>query len=216
MSEDRGPWMETFTGKRFYPLDPRCEDISIFDIAHALSNICRFGGHCKHYYSVAQHCIVGSDWIFKDRQSDRLAMLFLIHDAAEAYIGDMVRPLKTLKDLKLFRDIETIILYEAIYNYVGIDVPSRNERHIIEKFDNLMLCEEAFHLTMNKTLHWDNEYVEDQPEGHVNPDSLGEISRHAIEKMYLEDFFSLYSKLFDKLHKDDNIHTLKEDHAKET
>jgi len=215
MSGDRGPWMETFTGKRFYPLDPGYGSVSIIDIAHALSNICRFGGHTKHYYSVAQHCITGADWVFEQTKSDRLAMLFLLHDAAEAYVGDMIRPIKSIPEFHFFKTIESGVI-RSIYNYAGIDWATTEEEVIIKKFDNLMLAEEGFHLTENKTLSWDTQYQPEQPEGHVNPDSLTEISRYAIEKIYLEDFFSLYLKLFGKVHKDDNIHTLKEDHAKET
>lgn len=83
-----GGWMRTWTGRKFWPLDPRPEDVSIEDIAHALANICRFGGHCP-FYSVAQHSVLVSRLV-----SERLKPLALLHDAAEAYVGDMVRPLK--------------------------------------------------------------------------------------------------------------------------
>ena len=81
-----GDWFLTYTGKQFWPLDPRPDDICIEDIAHALSNICRFGGHVKNFYSVAQHSLL----------VHKICPTFqaLMHDATEAYIGDMVRPLK--------------------------------------------------------------------------------------------------------------------------
>lgn len=84
-----GNWMQTYTGRAFYPLDPRPEEISELDIAHALSHICRFGGHSTRFYSVAEHSILVSRSV-----SEENALYGLLHDAAEAYLGDMIRPLK--------------------------------------------------------------------------------------------------------------------------
>ncbi len=100
MRARKGDWSQTFTGKRFYALDPRADDICIEDIAHALSLICRFGGHSSEFYSVAQHSILVAEVVQGTERDpnlgwDRLATRAgLLHDAAEAYVGDMVRPLK--------------------------------------------------------------------------------------------------------------------------
>jgi len=83
-----GDWFTTYTGKKFYPVDPHPDDICIWDIAHALARICRFGGHVQEFYSVAQHSVLVSD----DCSSAPLQAL--LHDATEAYVGDVVRPLK--------------------------------------------------------------------------------------------------------------------------
>lgn len=56
-TERAGDWMQTFTGRQFWPMDPRPEDLDILDIAHALSLLCRFGGHCQRFYSVAEHSV---------------------------------------------------------------------------------------------------------------------------------------------------------------
>src|ERR1700724_2684254 len=93
-----GGWQQTFTGRRFYPLSPRVEDVCIEDIAHALSNICRYGGHCREFYSVAQHCNMVSDWM------PEFKLEGLLHDSPEAYIGDMVRPVKHSAEMKAFRE----------------------------------------------------------------------------------------------------------------
>jgi hypothetical protein len=85
----RGDWMQTFTGLAFYPMDPRVEDIRIQDIAHSLGMICRYGGHVKRFYSVAEHCVLMSQAVAPEN-----ALWALLHDATEAYVGDMVRPLK--------------------------------------------------------------------------------------------------------------------------
>jgi hypothetical protein len=92
-SEERpkpfGDWMQTYSGRQFWPLDPRPEDVCIEDIAHALSLISRFGGHTRGFYSVADHSVFVSKLV-----PGNYAAWGLLHDAAEAYIGDIIRPLK--------------------------------------------------------------------------------------------------------------------------
>lgn len=85
----RGDWMQTYTGRAFWPLDPRAEELHPADIAHSLSQQCRFAGHCSSFYSVAQHSlIVASIAPYKYR------LEALLHDAAEAYLVDLPRPVK--------------------------------------------------------------------------------------------------------------------------
>lgn len=86
----RGDWMQTYTGRKFYPMDPQAEDINPDDIAHALSLLCRYNGHVRRFYSVAEHCVLMSLAV---PQED--ALWALLHDATEAYVGDMIRPLKS-------------------------------------------------------------------------------------------------------------------------
>lgn len=82
--------IRTFTGKYFDPFNPNPALINIVDIAHALNNIPRFAGHTKYRYSVAQHCLNMST--FFDNPHDKLAAL--LHDASEAYLLDMPKPIK--------------------------------------------------------------------------------------------------------------------------
>jgi 5'-deoxynucleotidase YfbR-like HD superfamily hydrolase len=84
-----GGWFQTWSGRRFYPADPRVEDVCLGDIAHALARICRFNGHVRDTYSVAQHCVLVSELVLPD-----LALHGLLHDAAEAYTGDLIAPMK--------------------------------------------------------------------------------------------------------------------------
>src|SRR5712664_1181267 len=86
---DRGPWIETFTGHAFYLLDPRPEDILIEDIAHALSQACRFTCHTRRFYSVAEHSYHIAVLCEKEYKLGGL-----LDDAEETYLGDMNRPLK--------------------------------------------------------------------------------------------------------------------------
>lgn len=96
-------WIATYTGRKFYPLDPRVEDIDIVDIAHALSMKCRFTGHCRDFYSVAQHSVLVSRLVPPEH-----ALWGLMHDAAEAYLPDVARPIKAL--LVGFSDIEARVM----------------------------------------------------------------------------------------------------------
>lgn len=105
-------WIQTFTGRPFSPVDPDPEDIVIEDIAHALSNLCRFAGHVRQFYSVAQHSVLVSELVersvpreFKEFRA-RWALLGLLHDAAEAYVVDLPSPIKHLPELAGFRHIE--------------------------------------------------------------------------------------------------------------
>jgi hypothetical protein len=103
--EKESLWIETFTGKRFYPFAPRVEDVDIIDIAHALSNICRFGGHSRPFYSVAEHCVILSTC--EEAKGSGLQMELLLHDASEAYIGDVPAPIR--KGIKEFEDVDNSI-----------------------------------------------------------------------------------------------------------
>lgn len=85
----RGDWMQTNSGRRFYPQDPRPEEIDAGDIAHALSLLCRYGGHVDRFYSVAEHCVLMSEAI-----APEFALTALLHDATEAYVVDVPRPVK--------------------------------------------------------------------------------------------------------------------------
>lgn len=82
-------WIQTYTGKAFYPLAPVIEDIDIIDIARSLSMQCRFNGHLDRFYSVAEHSVLLSDIVEPD-----YALWALLHDATEAYLCDLPRPLK--------------------------------------------------------------------------------------------------------------------------
>jgi hypothetical protein len=100
---DRGDWIQTYTGKKFYPLDPRLEDICIEDIAHSLANTCRYNGHSRVFYSVAEHSVRMAFAMLPGCPKWRL-----LHDAAEAYTSDVPRPVKPM--LKEFKNIENSIL----------------------------------------------------------------------------------------------------------
>lgn len=85
------PYIMTASGEDFWFLNPAPETIKIGDIASALSKLCRYTGHCRHFYSVAQHSVIVSHLV-----PEELALEGLMHDASEAYLGDISSPLKRL------------------------------------------------------------------------------------------------------------------------
>ena len=93
-------WFPTFTGKVVDLENPTPDMVDIEDIAHALSMTCRFGGHCRDFYSVAEHStnVLSLGHIKPHRYKGRCghSLAFLLHDAAEAYLGDVVSPLKKI------------------------------------------------------------------------------------------------------------------------
>ena len=96
-----GDWMQTYSGNQFWPCDPKPEDIYLGDIAHALAMQCRYGGHCLVFYSVAEHCVHVSSVV-----EPELAARALLHDAAEAYLVDIPRPLKSQPAFREYKILE--------------------------------------------------------------------------------------------------------------
>lgn len=88
-------WIGTYTGKPFWPVRPRVEDVDIYDIARGLANTCRWSGQCVTHYSVAQHSIEVARFVeLRNPGNYRRALAGLLHDASEAYINDIARPTK--------------------------------------------------------------------------------------------------------------------------
>lgn len=121
--------MCTYSGKRFYPIEPLVEDISIIDIAHGLSNVCRYGGQCKEFYSVAQHSVICA-W----EAPYKLKKKLLLHDAGEAYIGDQIHPLKVTPQYESYREIEERLM-RAIYEKFDLEEDTEEEATIIHNID---------------------------------------------------------------------------------
>lgn len=95
MSRITGTSIEVFGGRLLDLADPQPDQIELSDIAHALGNTCRFGGHIKRYYSVAEHSMNGARIVAANGGTLTQVLGFLMHDAHEAYIGDLPTPLKT-------------------------------------------------------------------------------------------------------------------------
>lgn len=146
---DRGDWMQTFTGHRFYPLDPRADEIDPDDIAHALSLLCRYGGHVDRFYSVAEHCVLMSEAVAPEH-----ALAALLHDATEAYVVDVPRPLKRYLDR--YHDIEDLA-WMAIAERFGVSVTLPGE--VVDADSRILLTERDALMSRAERWSQDDIYV---------------------------------------------------------
>lgn len=136
-SVSENAWIQVYGGGKVHPLSPRSGEINITDIAHALSNKCRFNGHTRGFYSVAEHSV-------------RVAMLLpfttgaslagLLHDASEAYFDDIVSPMKCTPEYNLVRNADWL-MQQYIYDLFGVD----GEKHkaVVHEADRILCATEA-------------------------------------------------------------------------
>ena len=138
-----GSWIQTYTGIQFWPLDPRPEEIEIRDIAHALSLLCRFNGHCRRFYSVAEHSVHVSRIVAPEK-----GLWGLLHDAAEAYLSDIPQPVK--QHLDHFHHAEEKMLV-AVAERFGLpaDIPAE-----VDRADKIMLSTEKLALMGQEPAPW--------------------------------------------------------------
>jgi len=141
IKERNGYWMEVYSGIRFYPFDPKEEEIDIIDIAHALSNLCRFSGHTKKFYSVGQHCILVSELCGEYKLEG------LMHDASEAYLSDVPRPVKMM--LPQYKVCETTLM-KTIFKRFKLHYPFPV---VVRLADEIML-EREHRNVLNFNLNW--------------------------------------------------------------
>lgn len=134
-------WMQTHSGERPFPFAVKPEEIYIEDIAHALSNICRFGGHTSKFYSVAQHSLAASLAAYAQGFNASTQLACLLHDAAEAYLGDVIRPIKRHPSMETFCAAERVVM-RAVWERFGL-APDRPMLDTISELDEELIAVEA-------------------------------------------------------------------------
>lgn len=145
----------TYTGDTIYPLNPDPAHIHIEDIAHALANSCRFTGHVREFYSVGQHSVLASLVV-----SPEAALTALLHDASEAYLADIARPVKQQPGFgEVYREAEEKLMF-AIADRFGITWPMPDEVRVA---DSVLLVTEARDLMPGGTYQWSAAYQAIEP-----------------------------------------------------
>lgn len=171
-------WLTTFTGTQFFPANPNMHDIHIIDIAHSLSNLCRYGGHCRVHYSVAEHSVRLSDVA-----PDHLKLAALMHDTPEACLGiDMPSLIKH----NLFPGIAAVeeklrVLIFRKFN-IEADQAALDE---VKKLEHSLTAAEARDLLPSPLIGW---YLPEPPlEAHIDP-----WPATLAERLFLSKFGELY------------------------
>jgi len=181
-------WMQTFTGKRVDPLNMRPEDIDILDIAQALGNICRFGGHTRRFYSVAEHSLEVANLV-----SNKAKLPALLHDAQEAYIGDIIRPIKGSLSIPKLAGYHTDISIHEIEDHIrwqmeiALGFKYESARDEIIKADDIMLATEG-QFFMGSIEGWN---LAEQPKEKFSP---AMYDPHLAMLMFLATYRSLGGK----------------------
>lgn len=140
-------WIQTLKGRAFHLLDPRPEEFDIEEIAHALAILPRYNGHAIRPYSIGGHSLFVAD-ILRGRASEETQLAGLMHDCAEAYIGDVTRPLKA--ELPRYREIEQRIETIAAARF-GYPWPMSR---LVKWADDVMLRNEKLALLSKPDVGW--------------------------------------------------------------
>ena len=183
-AEESRDYIITYTKRKFNPIVPTEEDIVIEDVAHALSLLSRAGGHSEQFYSVAQHCINCTYEALARGYSERIQLACLLHDASEAYIGDVTRPFK--KHLLYYLEVEER-LQASIWHILGVTRLTEAEEEKVYEIDDAMLYHEFLQL-MDESISEKKARLKAQP-------NFSERYFKEVE----QEFLLLYKDLFAKV-----------------
>ncbi len=148
-----GPWICTYSGNAFFPLDPRSDEVLIEDVAHGLSNRSRFNGMTRVFYSVAEHSVRVARLLAGEGCHQETVLGGLLHDGSEAFLPDVPRPIKLADG---FREIWAPIecrVQVAVNTAFGLSVDIHKEP-IIKRADNVLLATEKRDLMNADKYEW--------------------------------------------------------------
>lgn len=173
----------TFSKQKFSPFQASAEEIDILDIAHALSLMCRANGHIRHFYSVAQHCLNCSREAEARGLSKEIQLACLLHDASEAYISDITRPIK--RSLPQYMELEEV-LQNQIFDKFNLKHLTEEEHSVVKEIDDALLYYELLDLMSE-------EIFEERPEIVSNPD-LEQRDFLVVEEAFLSEYERLVNE----------------------
>ena len=176
------PWITTYTGKQFFLTRATVDDVCIEDIAHGLSNTCRYAGQSRTFYSVAEHSVRMAEVV---SFSSETMLVALLHDAAEAYLGDVTSMVKAR--LPVYKEMEQYLQYVIYDKYNIRHCPSMNQDiECVKALDIMIRTPEVKSLFPRKYNAWSWKLI-DYDYGDIHP-----WSHKKAEKKFLKMFKRLY------------------------
>lgn len=189
------PTITTYSGIRMNPVQPQKDDIDIKDIAHALSLVCRGGGHVTHFYSVAQHCLACAEEARLRGCSIRVQLGALLHDGSEAYMSDLVRPVK--EQIPQYRTIENRLIDTIWAKFIPEPAAesgstegnplTEEERRIIKEIDDDVMSWDM-KILLGDEINQRYENLRHKPNHSFVP-------METVERKFLSKYDELYTKL---------------------
>lgn len=174
----------TYTGKWIAPLNPDPSKIDIQDIAHALSNQCRFTGHTREFYSVAQHSVLVSQFC---EPAD--ALWGLLHDASEAYLSDIARPIKREPGFgEIYTKCESLLM-QAIGTHFNL--PSEKPKSVTWA-DTALLRAEQRDLMPNDGV-WENYWKDHEEDQSIISEPIRGWSPRRAKRAFMERYNEIRS-----------------------
>lgn len=153
-----GAWSQSYSGERYWSLDPLPEEVHLVDIVQGLVNAARYRGQTKFFYPVLTHCVLVSraveqralekGWSFQ--ASKDAAFEGLLHDASEAFLGDVARPLKRMRTMREYRNVEAKWEH-AINNAFNIQ-PTKQTTKLVKEVDTRIVLDEIWVLMKDPTM----------------------------------------------------------------
>lgn len=184
MKKESKNYLKTYMGNKVDPLQVTAADITLEDIAHALSLMCRGNGQVVHFYSVGQHCINCAKEAEARGWNARLQLGSLLHDAAEAYMSDLITPIKV--HMPQYYEIEDRFL-KAVYDKFGLADLSKEEWNQIMEVDRALLTYDLVELLK-----------EPVPEEGYQVVRIPDIAFHSFEEVE-EEYKAIAVKLLQQL-----------------
>lgn len=187
-----GAWVQTFTGRRVELLAPDPETIAIEDISHALARINRFSGATREAYSVAQHSLHVAELVARETDDPRVILAALLHDAHEAYLGDITSPVKrAIEEVAVMESLIAMTegaLLAQIRIRFGLPISDLNRRELIRRADLVALATEKRDLFAVQRDDWG-------PLPEPDEKRISAIPSHETENRFISVFRILEAKI---------------------
>lgn len=188
--------MTLYSGREVDIFNLKPNDIDIEDIAHALSNLCRYGGHCLFHYSVALHSVLCS----YEEGTIIEQLEFLLHDASESFVNDLIRPIKHRPEFEHYR-IEEDKIQEIIFNKFKLNYPLSDRVHevdsqiLIRELRDVVITQEEINKKSSELSTSLRDARKILREEKIKSCSIPKISPEEAEELFLSRFYELYNQI---------------------